>query len=166
MTLTHLSLLAILVPDYDAGIAFYSGVLGFDLLEDTDMGDGKRWVRVAPKGAQRDTSPKGAQRDTSPKGAQRDTSPKGAQRDTLPKGAQTEFLLARAVGDQTDAIGNQGGGRVWLFVRSDDFDADHARLTSKGVHFEEPPRNEPYGKVVVFRDPFGNRWDLLGPAKV
>ena len=148
MTLTHLSLLAILVPDYDAGIAFYSGVLGFDLLEDTDMGDGKRWVRVAPKGAQRDTSPK------------------GAQRDTLPKGAQTEFLLARAVGDQTDAIGNQGGGRVWLFVRSDDFDADHARLTSKGVHFEEPPRNEPYGKVVVFRDPFGNRWDLLGPAKV
>jgi len=130
MTLTHLSLLAILVPDYDAGIAFYSGVLGFDLLEDTDMGGGKRWVRVAAKGA------------------------------------QTEFLLARAVGDQTDAIGNQGGGRVWLFLRSDDFDADYALLKSKGVHFEEPTRDEPYCKVVVFRDPFGNRWDLLGPAKL
>jgi len=129
MALTHLSLLAILVPDYDAGIAFFTQKLGFNLLEDTDMGGDKRWVRVAPKGA------------------------------------QTEFLLARAVGDQRDAIGQQGGGRVWLFLRSDDFDADYTKMKANGVHFEEAPRDEPYGMVAVFRDPFGNRWDLLGPAK-
>lgn len=130
MSLTHLSLLAILVPDYDAGIAFFTEALGFDLLEDTDMGDGKRWVRVAPNGA------------------------------------KTEFLLARAVGDQAHAIGAQGGGRVWLFLRSDDFDTDYNAMKANGVHFEEDPRDEPYCKVVVFRDPFGNRWDLLGPAKL
>lgn len=134
MALTHLSLLAILVPDYDAGIAFFTQKLGFTLLEDTDMGDGKRWVRVAPHSAQ--------------------------------DGAQTEFLLARAVGDQAQAIGNQGGGRVWLFLRSDDFEADYTKMKANGVHFEEAPRDELYGMVAVFRDPFGNRWDLLGPAKV
>ncbi len=129
MSLTHLSLLAILVPEYDEGIAYFCDVLGFDLLEDTDMGGDKRWVRVAPKGA------------------------------------QTEFLLARAMGAQRDAIGHQGGGRVWLFLRSDDFEADYTRMKLAGVTFEEDPRSEPYGMVVVFRDPFGNRWDLLGPAK-
>ena len=100
--------------------------MGFDLLEDTDMGGGKRWVRVAPAGA------------------------------------QTAFLLARAVGTrQTDAIGNQGGGRVWLFLQTDDFAADHARLLAAGVTFEESPRHEPYGTVAVMQDIFGNRWDLI-----
>ena len=122
----HLALLSILVPDYDAGIAFFVGQLGFDLLEDTDLGDGKRWVRVAPEGA------------------------------------QTGFLLAKAVGQrQTDAVGEQGGGRVWLFLQTEDFAADHARMIAKGVQFEETPRDEPYGTVAVFCDPFGNRWDLI-----
>jgi catechol 2,3-dioxygenase-like lactoylglutathione lyase family enzyme len=114
------------VPTYDAGIAFYVGQMGFALLEDTDMGGGKRWVRVGPAGA------------------------------------ETAFLLAQAKGpDQVAAIGHQGGGRVWLILQTDDFAADHARMLAKGVTFEEDPRHEPYGVVAVFRDPFGNRWDLI-----
>ncbi|MDP5083951.1 MAG: VOC family protein [Yoonia sp.] len=122
----HLALLSILVPDYDAGLAFFVGQMGFDLLEDTDLGAGKRWVRVAPKGA------------------------------------QTGFLLARAVGDaQVAAIGAQGGGRVWLFLQTDDFSGDYKRMRENAVVFEEAPRTEPYGQVAVFADPFGNRWDLI-----
>ncbi len=122
----HLALISLLVPDYDTGIAYYVGQMGFDLLEDTDLGGGKRWVRVCPKGA------------------------------------QTAFLLARAVGDQqTAAIGNQGGGRVWLFLQTDDFHKDYADMRAKGIVFEEDPRHEPYGTVAVFNDAFGNRWDLI-----
>ena len=80
-----------------------------------------------------------------------------------PPGAQTGFILARADDDQQKAaIGKQGAGRVWLFLKVDDFTAEFDRLTAGGVTFEEEPRHEPYGKVAVFRDPFGNRWDLLG----
>ena len=123
-----LSALTILVPDYDAGIAFFTGILGFTLIEDTDMGNGKRWVLVAPE-----------------------------------PDAPTRLLLARAATPaQSEAIGNQSGGRVFLFLRVTDFDAEHARLGAAGVAFQEPPRHEPYGKVAVFRDPFGNLWDLLG----
>ncbi|MEL6684569.1 MAG: VOC family protein [Pseudomonadota bacterium] len=122
----HLALVALLVPDYDAGITFFVDKMGWDLLEDSDLGGGKRWVRVGPAGA------------------------------------QTAFLLARAVGpEQEAAIGSQGGGRVWLFLQTDDFASDHAAMLAKGVIFEEAPRNEPYGQVAVFRDPFGNRWDLI-----
>ena len=76
--------------------------------------------------------------------------------------AETAFLLARASGpDQEAAIGRQGGGRVWLFLQTDDFARDHAAYLARGVQFEEPPRLEPYGTVAVFADPFGNRWDLI-----
>ena len=79
-----------------------------------------------------------------------------------PKGGDTALLLARAINDdQRAAIGNQTGGRVGFFLQTGDFAADHARMTAAGVTFEEPPRHEPYGTVAVFRDPFGNRWDLL-----
>ena len=125
----HLSLLSLLVPDYDAGIRYYCDVLGFDLIEDTDQGGGKRWVRVAPNGG------------------------------------GPNFLLARAVGDQTTAIGRQGGGRVWLFLETDDFETDHADMVKRGVTFLEPPRVEPYGTVAVFQDAFGNKWDLIEYAK-
>ncbi|MGR3629879.1 MAG: VOC family protein [Sulfitobacter sp.] len=122
----HLSAITLIVPDYDAGIDFYCGVMGFDLTEDVDQGR-KRWVRVTPPGA------------------------------------QTGFILARADDDQQKAaIGKQGAGRVWLFLKVDDFTAEFDRLSAAGVIFEEAPRHEPYGKVAVFRDPFGNRWDLLG----
>lgn len=122
----RLALISLIVPDYDAGLAFYVGKLGFDLLEDTPLGDGKRWVRVGPKGA------------------------------------ETAFLLARADGpQQTAAIGAQGGGRVWLFLQTDNFARDHAAMSMRGVSFQEQPRHEPYGTVAVFKDDFGNRWDLI-----
>ena len=121
----RLAFLSILVPSYEAGLAFFVDTLGFDLLEDTDLGD-KRWVKVAPKGA------------------------------------ETAFLLARAATpEQVAAIGQQGGGRVWLFLETDDFARDHEVFLANGVTFEEPPRHEPYGTVAVFNDPFGNRWDLI-----
>ncbi|NUB43019.1 VOC family protein [Fertoebacter nigrum] len=117
--------LALVVPDYDAGIAFYVGVMGFDLLADVDQGR-KRWVTVAPRGG-------------------------GAA-----------LVLARAdTARQAAAIGNQCGGRVLLFLETDDFARDHAHMLAAGVLFEEEPRVEPYGTVAVWRDPFGNRWDLL-----
>jgi predicted enzyme related to lactoylglutathione lyase len=72
------------------------------------------------------------------------------------------LLLARAADDrQAGTIGNQGGGRVWLFLETDDFDTDHARLLAAGAMFHEPPRREPYGRVAVWTDPWGNRWDLI-----
>ncbi|WP_299478880.1 VOC family protein [uncultured Roseibium sp.] len=118
---------ALLVPDYDAAIAFYVGQLGFDLVEDTHLSETKRWVRVAPRGS-----------------------------------TEARLLLARADNDeQSAAIGNQAGGRVLLFLNTDDFDRDHAAMVSEGVSFLESPRVEEYGKVAVFKDPFGNKWDLI-----
>jgi catechol 2,3-dioxygenase-like lactoylglutathione lyase family enzyme len=82
-----------------------------------------------------------------------------------PPGAQTGILLARADGPrQTAVIGNQVAGRVGFFLRVDDFDAAFERMRAAGVEFVGSPRAEPYGRVVVFLDIAGNRWDLLGPA--
>lgn len=121
-----ITLFAIVVPDYDAGLAFYAGTLGWSVTSDLDQGGGKRWVVVSPPGG------------------------------------GTSVLLAKAVGaDQTAAIGNQTGGRVGFFVQTDDFARDHAAMLAAGVDFEEAPRVEPYGIVAVWRDPFGNRWDLI-----
>lgn len=122
----HISAFALVVPDYDIAIDFYVNTLGFDLIEDTRQSETKRWVLVAPKGA------------------------------------ETRILLAKAdKPEQQDAIGNQTGGRVGFFLNTDNFSDDHAELLAAGVHFEEEPRHESYGSVAVFRDPFGNRWDLL-----
>ncbi len=123
----RIAALALLVPEYEAGLAFYIGVLGFRLVEDIDQGH-KRWVVVEPAGG------------------------------------GCRLVLARAEGaTQRAAIGNQTGGRVFLFLQTDDFTRDHTAMQAKGVQFEEPPRAEPYGMVAVWRDPFGNRWDLIGP---
>lgn len=83
-----------------------------------------------------------------------------------PPGArESALLLARAATPaQAERIGDQTGGRVGFFLHTDDFARDHARMAAEGVAFEEPPRHEPYGTVAVFRDPYGNRWDLLQPA--
>jgi catechol 2,3-dioxygenase-like lactoylglutathione lyase family enzyme len=82
-----------------------------------------------------------------------------------PPGAQTGILLARADGDrQLSAVGDQMAGRVGFFLRVGDFDAAYARMTAAGVEFVIAPRTEPYGRVAVFLDIAGNRWDLLGPA--
>ena len=75
------------------------------------------------------------------------------------------LLLAKAANPQQEAaIGNQSGGRVFLFLETDSFDRDHARMVSEGVNFREAPRSEAYGKVAVFEDLHGNAWDLIGPA--
>lgn len=124
----HLALISLLVGDYDEALSFYVGKLGFELIEDTDMGAGKRWVVVSP-------------------------GPGGSR-----------FLLARAADDhQAARVGDQGGGRVWLFLHTDDFAGDHARMSAAGVRFLEAPRHEAYGSVAVFEDLCGNRWDLLQP---
>ncbi len=124
-----LAAIALLVHDYDEAIAFYSQAMGFELLEDTDRGGGKRWVRVAPPGG------------------------------------GSALLLARAVTpEQSAAVGNQSGGRVFLFLHTRDFDADLARLTAHGARLTETPRDEDYGRVVVFLDLYGNKWDLIQPG--
>ena len=128
----HLEQVALIVDDYDAAIAFFVDVLGFELVEDsaaeTNDGRPKRWVVVRPPGA------------------------------------ETALLLAQADGErQRRAIGDQFAGRVGLFLRAEDFDATYARMRAAGVEFAGAPRDEPYGRVVVFVDVAGNRWDLLGP---
>ncbi|MFC9970322.1 VOC family protein [Spirillospora sp. NPDC127200] len=82
-----------------------------------------------------------------------------------PPGAQTGILLARADGEhQVSVVGDQTAGRVGFFLRVEDFDAAYERMTAAGVEFVSSPRDEPYGRVAVFLDIAGNRWDLLGPA--
>ena len=83
-----------------------------------------------------------------------------------PRASQgTRLLLARAVNDEQRAhVGRQGGGRVFLFLNTDDFAADHARMLAHGVRFREDPRHEPYGTVAVFEDLYGNAWDLIQPT--
>ena len=129
----RLDKIAIIVPDYDEAIGFFTGALGFELVEDspslTNDGRPKRWVVVRPPGA------------------------------------ETGILLARADGpDQAAATGNQAAGRVGFFLHVDDFSAAYERMVAAGVEFVTSPRTEPYGRVAVFLDIAGNRWDLLGPA--
>jgi catechol 2,3-dioxygenase-like lactoylglutathione lyase family enzyme len=82
-----------------------------------------------------------------------------------PPGAETGILLARADGERQEAaVGNQVGGRVGFFLRVDDFSATYDRMVAAGVEFVTPVRTEPYGRVTVFLDVAGNRWDLVGPA--
>ena len=119
--------IALVVADYDEALDYFVGTLGFDQLEDTDMGGGKRWVVVAPSAG------------------------------------GCALLLAKAKNDeQRAAIGKQTGGRVFLFLETQDFDRDYQRYDELGVDFIEEPRRETYGKVVVFRDLYGNLWDLVG----
>ncbi|MET0935133.1 MAG: VOC family protein [Luteibacter sp.] len=125
-----LGAITFLVHDYDEAIAFFTGALGFRLVEDSPQGAGKRWVTVAPRGSE-----------------------------------GTRLLLARAITDEQRAgVGKQAAGRVFLFLQTDDFAADHARMREHGVRFREEPRHEPYGTVVVFEDLYGNGWDLIQPA--
>jgi len=127
----RLAHIALLVREYDEAIAFYRDKLGFTLVEDTDRGNGKRWVRVAPPGS-----------------------------------TGLELLLARAVTDeQRVRIGNQTGGRVFLFLETDNFDRDYDAYRSRGVEFIRPPSIEDFGKVSVFEDLYGNKIDLIEPSR-
>lgn len=125
-TKKHLAHVTLVVHDYDEAIAYYTQKLGFKLVADVDLGDGKRWVLVAPEGS------------------------------------ECNMVLGKAIGeDQKAAIGNQTGGRVFLFLHTTDFWLDHKTMQEKGVVFKEEPREEAYGTVVVFEDLYGNLWDLL-----
>lgn len=127
-----LATVALIVPDYDDAISFFTAALGFELQEDRAMDETgtKRWVVVRPADGQGAT-----------------------------------LLLARAATpEQAALVGRQWGGRVGLFLHTTDFAAMQARMLAHGVRFLEEPRDEPYGRVAVFEDRWGNRWDLLQPA--
>ncbi|EGQ7877639.1 VOC family protein [Vibrio parahaemolyticus] len=119
--------IALVVENYDDAIEFYTQKLQFTLVEDTDLGGGKRWVQVSP-----------------------------------PNSNGTNLLLAQAsTAEQSHAVGNQSGGRVFLFLQTNDFWRDYDLMKANGVVFNEEPRVEDYGTVVVFEDLYGNKWDLL-----
>ena len=126
-----IGLVSLVVPEYEDAIAFYVGVLGFTLIEDSVVPEqNKRWVVVAPPGA-----------------------------------TGTQLLLARASNpEQSSRVGNQTGGRVFLFLHTDDFARDYLAFEEKGVVFVREPSQQPYGTVAVFKDPWGNLWDLLQPG--
>ncbi|MET0494888.1 MAG: VOC family protein [Actinoplanes sp.] len=130
----QLGLITVVVAAYDPAIAFFVDALGFELVED---------------------SPATTTHGGRPK----------RWVVVRPPGAQTGILLAEADGEQQQAvIGAQLGGRVGFFLNVDDFDAQYQRMADAGVRFLEEPRSEVYGRVVVFTDIAGNKWDLLGPA--
>jgi catechol 2,3-dioxygenase-like lactoylglutathione lyase family enzyme len=81
-----------------------------------------------------------------------------------PPGSEGGLLLAKAVDEQAARVGDQAGGRVFLFLQTDDFGRDQGRMAAAGVRFLEAPRHEPYGTVAVFEDLYGNKWDLIQPA--
>ena len=119
--------IALVVENYDDAIEFYTKKLQFTLVEDTDLGGGKRWVQVSP-----------------------------------PNSNGTNLLIAQASNEeQKKAIGNQTGGRVFLFLQTNDFWRDYELMKAKGVVFNEEPREEAYGTVVVFQDLYGTKGDLL-----
>ncbi|MGZ6243766.1 MAG: VOC family protein [Candidatus Binataceae bacterium] len=125
----HLGSVALLVPDYDSAIAYFTQSLGFVLVSDRVVAGqpGKRWVVVAPPGS-----------------------------------SEAGLLLAKATTpEQIARVGDQTGGRVFLFLQTDDFWRDYEVYRARGVEFLEAPRSESYGTVAVFRDYLGNKWDLL-----
>ncbi len=122
--------IALLVKDHDDAIAFYTQKLNFTVIEDTPLSEEKRWVVVAPPGAN-----------------------------------ECSLLLAKAADEeQLRQVGNQTGGRVFLFLHTDDFWRDYNHMLKKNVRFTEDPREEEYGTVAVFEDLYGNLWDLIEPG--
>lgn len=127
----YLGQIALLVNDYNEAIEYYVNVLGFRLVEDTQLSEKKRWVVIEP----------------------RDSNNQGCK-----------LLLAKASNDnQLKYVGNQSGGRVFLFLYTTDFDKFHSKLMANSVKIVNEPRIETYGKVLVFRDLYGNLWDLIQP---
>tara|TARA_R110000782_G_scaffold217084_2_gene304495 strand:+ start:641 stop:1048 length:408 start_codon:yes stop_codon:yes gene_type:complete len=121
--------IALVVDDYDKAIEFYTKKLDFILIEDTDLGEGKRWVIVAPQGSK-----------------------------------ECALVLAKSDGEeQASRVGNQTGGRVFLFLYTDDFWRDYYKMVERGIKFIREPEKMPYGMVAVFKDLYGNMWDLLEP---
>jgi catechol 2,3-dioxygenase-like lactoylglutathione lyase family enzyme len=125
----YIAHIALVVHDYDEAIEFYTGKLGFNLIEDTKINETKRWVLVRPPGSK-----------------------------------ECCVLLAKAANEEQRAkVGNQTGGRVFLFLYTDDFWRDYKALQRNGIEFIRDPVVESYGTVAVFKDLYGNLWDLLEP---
>ncbi len=123
--------IALVVKNYDEAIEFYTKKMHFDLIEDTDLGDGKRWVLVRPKGD-----------------------------------SNCCLLLAEPINErQAKSIGNQTGGRVFLFLYTDNFERDYQNLLENNIEIIQPPVVETFGTVAVFSDLYGNWWDLIEPSK-
>lgn len=142
--MNRLAHVALLVRDYDEALAYYVGRLGFTLVEDTpEPEQGKRPSDFEEIASKRWVTIR----------------PPGAPAEA------TTILLARAAApEQARAVGDQAGGRVFLFLHTDDFARDHAAFTGAGVEWVRPPATHAYGTVAVFRDLYGNLWDLVGPA--
>ncbi|MGK2861933.1 MAG: VOC family protein [Chitinophagaceae bacterium] len=122
---------ALIVGDYDEAIQFYTQKLNFLLKEDIIQSPIKRWVVVAPPGAE-----------------------------------GCNLVLAKAAGeDQKSRIGNQTGGRVFLFMHTEDLLRDYKKMKEAGINFVREPKKEPWGIVAVFTDLYGNLWDLIEPSK-
>ncbi|UNI17965.1 hypothetical protein JDV02_004268 [Purpureocillium takamizusanense] len=145
----HIAHVALVVRDYDEALAFYVNKLNFTLVEDTPVPEqNKRWVVISPP------SP-------SPPPSSGSTTSTGSN-----GGGGTTLLLAQASTEQQRAaIGNQTGGRVFLFLETDDFARDHARYTAAGVEWVREPAVQSYGTVAVFKDLYGNLWDLIERKK-
>lgn len=154
----HITQFAITVRDYDEAIAFYVDKLGFTLLEDTDLGQGRRWVRVMPPGVM----PSAVAHPQTPSPPHNpSSSPIGAS-PPYPFNPGPALLLARAVTpEQLATVGNQTGGRVFIFLETDDFWRDYHAMTAQGIVFLRPPSEEPFGTVAVFQDLYGNKFDLI-----
>lgn len=132
-----IALITLLVHDYDEAIAFFTQALRFELVQDTAVSADKRWVVVAPPHAGN-----------------------AGNAGTAMRGAS--LLLAKAATpEQAARVGDQTGGRVFMFLHTQDFWADYQHMVAHGVKFAEKPREEAYGHVVVFFDACGNKWDLL-----
>ena len=127
----RLAHIAIVVDDYDKAIGFYTEKLHFNLIEDTQLSETKRWVLVRPKGSN-----------------------------------ECCLLLAKAANEeQKTRVGNQTGGRVFLFLHTDNFERDYQNLLANKIEIIRPPQTEEYGTVAVFKDIYGNLWDLIEPAE-
>lgn len=138
-SMPHLAHISLLVRDYDEAIAFYTR-LGFELVEDTFIQDqNKRWVVIRP------ASDGGLDRSTA----------------TQSHTAATILLAQASNTEQASFVGNQTGGRVFLFLASDDFDRDYKHFSDAGIEWVRAPKVETYGKVAVWKDLYGNLWDLI-----
>ena len=127
----RLAHIAIVVNDYDEAIKFYTEKLHFELVEDTQLSETKRWVLVKPNGT-----------------------------------GGCCLLLAKAANEeQQSRVGNQTGGRVFLFLHTDNFERDYQNLLDRQIEIVRQPSKEEYGTVAVFKDLYGNLWDMIEPAK-
>jgi len=125
----RLAHIAIVINDYDEAIKFYTEKLHFDMVEDTQLSETKRWVLVRPKGSN-----------------------------------ECCLLLAKAANDeQRSRVGNQTGGRVFLFLHTDNFERDYQNLLDHQIEIVRQPQREEYGTVAVFKDLYGNLWDMIEP---